>query len=207
MVEWIWKAALLTSTSSRPNALTVRSTALTAIGALRNVARDRYAAASFGLDSLLRQLCVPAFVQVEDRDIRALARKQHGDCTADAGIAAGDQRDLAFELLRPEVERCIVERRRLDLRFMAGFGVMLRRKGRRGIFSRAQLRRPRLLRRRGCILRIHTRLNLALLGHGGFGAAGRLRRLVDHWFLPCATMRPERARARRRREFTRRPGC
>jgi hypothetical protein len=40
-------------------------------------------------------------VQVDDRDVRALTRVQNGNGAADAGIAAGNQRNLAVELTGP----------------------------------------------------------------------------------------------------------
>ena len=48
-------------------------------------------------DDLLRLLRVVMFAEVEDRDVRALARVQSGDRATDSAVGTGDQRDLALE--------------------------------------------------------------------------------------------------------------
>ena len=75
---------------------------------------------------------VLVFVEVDDRDVGAFAREQHRDGAADAGVAAGDQRDLALELAAAFVVRRFEARREREVAFQAGFGEMLRR--RRSIF-------------------------------------------------------------------------
>ena len=118
---WTWKAALLTSTSSCPNSLTVRATALSQNFWLGDIAGDEQASSAFGFDLLLGEPRVVMFVQIGDGDIRAFAREENGHGPADAGIAAGDQRDLVLQFLRTEVKRCIVQRRRIERRFGSGF--------------------------------------------------------------------------------------
>ena len=72
------------------------------------------AAAAFCLDGRLRRLGILIFGEIGDGDVRALSREQHGDRPADAGIAAGDQRNLAVELLRAQIEGRIIHWRRFD---------------------------------------------------------------------------------------------
>src|SRR3546814_4991158 len=43
--------------------------------------------------------------QIDDRDMRALAREQRRDRTADAAIRARDDRDLALQPARPPIAR------------------------------------------------------------------------------------------------------
>src|SRR5262249_46590334 len=67
---------------------------------VRNIARDEQAGSPFFLD---RALCAPriiVLVKVGYRDVGAFARKEHGDRTSDAGIAAADECDHALQLVR-----------------------------------------------------------------------------------------------------------
>ena len=66
-----------------------------------DVARQQEAARALGLDRLARRLGVVVLVEIDDRDVGAFARVQDGDGAADAGIAAGDERDLARSFPEP----------------------------------------------------------------------------------------------------------
>ena len=66
-----------------------------------DVAGQHDAAAPFRLDGTLRLGGVLLLVEMRDRHIGTLAREQHRDCPPDAGIAAGDERDLVDELFDP----------------------------------------------------------------------------------------------------------
>ena len=63
--------------------------------------------------------------EIGDRDVGAFARVQHRDRAADAGIAAGDQRALAFELAGGLVFRGLVARLRIELRFEPDAALLL----------------------------------------------------------------------------------
>ena len=62
-----------------------------------DVAGDRYAAPAFALDEARRLLRVLSLVKIDDGHICAFAREEDRDGTADAAVAAGDQRHLALE--------------------------------------------------------------------------------------------------------------
>ena len=98
-----WKAALLTSTSSRPNASHRLARPPSAQNArVLHVAGDQQAAPALGLDAALRLLGVVVLVEVGDGDVGALAREQHRDRAADARVAAGDdRRDMPSSLPLP----------------------------------------------------------------------------------------------------------
>src|SRR3546814_1080686 len=61
--------------------------------------------------------------QIDDRDMRALAREQRRDRTADAAIRPRDDRDLALQPARPPIAR-----------FPIGFGFKAAFVARQGIF-------------------------------------------------------------------------
>ena len=88
------------------------------------------AAAAFLLDRALRLRGVVVFVEIGDGDIGAFAGEENGDRAADAGIAAGDERDLVLELVRALVMRRVVHRREFKVGFVPGLLEMLLRKGR-----------------------------------------------------------------------------
>src|SRR5690606_41842728 len=68
---------------------------------LLHVARNEQRAAPAGFDVLPRLFGVGLLPgEVDERDIRALAREDQRDGPADAGIAARDERRLALELAR-----------------------------------------------------------------------------------------------------------
>src|SRR5947209_600018 len=67
--------------------------------AVTDVPGDEQTAAALLLDSLLGDLRVALLgTEIGDGDIGALAGKQHGNRAADAGIAAGNDRDLVLQL-------------------------------------------------------------------------------------------------------------
>ena len=77
------------------------------------------------------------------RHIAAFAREQRGDRAADAGIRAGDQRDLVEQLVPALVIGCVIHRRGVKIGLTARFARMLLGKRRRGIDARAGLYRRR----------------------------------------------------------------
>ena len=86
-----------------------------------DIARQQNAAAAFLLDGPLGLLGVLVLVEIGDRDVGALARKEHGHRAADAGVAAGDQRDLVEQFLRALVVRRVVHRLELEVGLLPGF--------------------------------------------------------------------------------------
>jgi hypothetical protein len=62
-----------------------------------DVAGDGDRALAFLLDDLLRFGGVVVLAEINDRDVRTLAREQRRDTAADAAIGARDQRHLALE--------------------------------------------------------------------------------------------------------------
>jgi hypothetical protein len=64
---------------------------------LADVAPQQQRLAAFGLDQRRSLLSVAGLVQINDGEFRTLARKQHGNRTADAAVAAGNQHDLVGE--------------------------------------------------------------------------------------------------------------
>ena len=124
-----------------PSSSTVFSTASLQNSAIGDIARQENAAAPFLLDRALGLLGVLVLVEIGDRDVGALAREQHRDRAADAGIAAGDQRHLVEKLFRALVVRGVVHRLELELGLLARLAQMLVGERRRGIDARAGLHR------------------------------------------------------------------
>ena len=71
-------------------------------------------------DGALGLLGVLVLVEIDDRDIGAFARKEHGDGAADAGVAAGDQRHHVLELVRALVAGRLEHRRLIQILLGAG---------------------------------------------------------------------------------------
>src|ERR1044071_9311235 len=132
---------------------------------IAHVAGDEETAAAFvAFDDALRFFRVDLLdVEVDDRDVRAFAREQHRDRAADAGVAAGDDRDFALELAASLILRRAILRARLQLRFDAGLLLMLLRQRILRLLSRARLHGlvGFLVRRR---LRIDAALHSSLFG-------------------------------------------
>lgn len=100
---------------------------------LPHVAGDRDGAPPFGLDRFDGGPRVLGLLgEVHDRDVGAFAREQDGDGAADAGIPAGDQRDVVLQLagaavvrrreLRPRLHRVLAARWCEPLRGERRFG-------------------------------------------------------------------------------------
>jgi hypothetical protein len=68
--------------------------------------------------------------EMTNGDIGALAREQHGHRSSYARIAAGDERNLAFELARGAIFFRLKARSRIELRLDPGLLLMLLRKRR-----------------------------------------------------------------------------
>ena len=132
-----------------------------AVGRIAHVTGPQQAAASFLLHGAARGLGVGVFAQIGDGDVGAFACKQDGDGATDAGIAAGDDGDLSFQLFAAEIVRRVMARLQVEVGFDAGFGQMLLRH-----------RIDRLPARAGL-----DRLLLVLLRLGG--TVGGLRNLGD----------------------------
>src|SRR5205085_1690741 len=90
-----------------------------------DVALDHDAASAFVFDVALRLFGVAVGVEVDDGHVRALAGEEHGHGAADAGVAAGDERDHVLELAAAAIRGVVEHRARLDLRLDARLGVML----------------------------------------------------------------------------------
>jgi hypothetical protein len=75
---------------------------------------DQQRLLAFGLDGVRSDLGVLGFLQIDDGDLRPLAREQHGAGAANAGITAGDDRHLVLE--------AAIAR---ELRHVVGLGVHL----------------------------------------------------------------------------------
>ena len=150
-----WCAALFTSTSSRPKALTVRSTASVQNAGTRHVPGDQLAAATLGLHRDAGLLGVGLLGrQVDDGHVGPLAGEEDCHRPADAGVPAGDQRRQPGELARPLVERGQVERFRVHVGLQPRLGLRLRLEG------------------AGGFLRLRGRGHRASPGGGSGGVAG-----------------------------------
>ncbi len=99
----IWKAALLTRTSTRPNSSTAFGMIVLAVRAVGEVAGHQHAPAAGLLDVARGVLRVLVLVQVGDQDVGALAGEGDRDGPADAAVAAGDDRGLAGQPPRAAV--------------------------------------------------------------------------------------------------------
>src|SRR5690606_7270512 len=130
---------------------------------------------------------VAVLAQVDDGDVGALAREQHGDGAADAGVAAGDQRGPALELAAARVVGCEEARPRIQLVLVAGLALALLRQRvlrlaagpcldrllrglagllRGGLLRRLPLRARRVARVRLALDRALPRRRLLRLRHG-----------------------------------------
>jgi hypothetical protein len=92
---------------------------------LLDVARHEHAAAALGLDAAAGLFGIESFVEVGDGHVRTLAREQHGDSAADAGIGAGDDGRESFELAAAAVVRRKKPGREREFRLVAGLGDVL----------------------------------------------------------------------------------
>jgi hypothetical protein len=119
------------------------------------------------------------FVQVQHRHVRALAREQHRDRTANAGIAAGDDRGQAFEFAAALVVRREETRLQVQLVLVAGFREVLLRQRILRLPARAGLHRLRFVLARLAALAlvggVDAALDRALLRRDGSGRSGRCR--------------------------------
>ena len=86
---------------------------------IADIAREQDRLTTFRFDQPSGFLRVLVFLQIEDRDQRALARHRDGDRPADAGIAAGDDRLLSREPAAAFVTLFAVIGLGLHLRFIA----------------------------------------------------------------------------------------
>src|SRR5690606_5789554 len=100
---------------------------LDAVVAVGQVAGEQHAAPAFGLDQLPGVAGVLVLAQVGDRDVGALLGEGDGDGTADAGVAAGDERPLAGQQVSALVAAHLVARLRGHLAGAAGVALGLRR--------------------------------------------------------------------------------
>jgi hypothetical protein len=89
-----------------------------------DVARDLDACALLPFDRAQRLVGVLVFFEVDDGDLRALARHRHGHRPSDAAVAAGDQHDLILQLADAGVFRLVI-RPRMHLRFAARLVLLL----------------------------------------------------------------------------------
>ena len=87
------------------------------------VAREEQALAPFGAHQLLGICGIGVLIEIEDRDVRAFARKVHRDCTTDAAVTAADQRDLVPELAAATI--VVADRERLGDHFILAARLML----------------------------------------------------------------------------------
>ena len=116
------------------------------------------------------------FAEIGDGNIGAFPREQNGYRTADAGVGAGDQRDLSFQLLRAFVMWRIVHRREFKVCFFAWLLEMLLGEGWFWVTPRSGLHRPLAL---GLFLgsrsffAIDLGLYLPLFGSGGLRCLGK----------------------------------
>ena len=100
-------------------ALDIYYLAIAYLSTMRNWTSD----AAFRISQFLfyyRLLGVVLFVEVDDRDVGALARECDGDRAADAAVAAGDQGSPALELAAAAVLRALGLRTRRHLRLDPG---------------------------------------------------------------------------------------
>src|SRR3546814_1165993 len=72
---------------------------------LADVGLDRDRAPPFGLDDRGGFDGIGAVLEIDDRDVGALAREKRRDRAADAAVAAGDDRHLAVEAARARIAR------------------------------------------------------------------------------------------------------
>jgi hypothetical protein len=142
---------------------------------IANVAADQQAFPSFLLNRLPGALGILILFQVDNRNIGAFARVQHGDAAPDAAVTAGDDRNLALELPRAEIVRRVVKGLGIELVFVPGLRLMLLGKGQFRVAPRSRLHRPFVVRLlvlgMGAIAIVNSGLNTALLitrACGGF---------------------------------------
>lgn len=111
---------------------------------------------------------VTVFGEIADRHVGPLARKQHGNRSADAGIAAGNQGDFAGKFIRADIIGSVIERSRFNFRFLARFGQMLLGEGWLRIYPSAGLHgvAPLAGGSLPLILFVGFALDLALLQYG-----------------------------------------
>ena len=95
---------------------------------VRDIAGDENAFSPFGFDLFFRYLRVVMFIEVCDGDIRAFPGKQNGHGPADAGITAGNERNLVLQFPGPQVKRCVVQGRRIKPCLASRLALMLPRK-------------------------------------------------------------------------------
>ena len=112
-------AALLTSTSSRPNLLDRLLRPRPGRTPRRRCRRRGQALPALAPHRLGRLRASSCSSQIDDGDVGALAREQHRHRPADAAVAAGDDRHLAGEPSRTRVAGPIF-RARVHLRLAAG---------------------------------------------------------------------------------------
>jgi len=74
------------------------------------------------------------FIEVDNNYVRTFLRKGYSDCTADSAVSAGDQRYLAFELLRTMSSTILCARPRLHLILKARLAILLLPRTRRLFF-------------------------------------------------------------------------
>src|SRR3546814_5022683 len=70
-----------------------------------DIACDRQRLTPLGADDRGGLFGIVMLAQIDDRDMRALAREQRRDRTADAAIRPRDDRDLALQPARPPIAR------------------------------------------------------------------------------------------------------
>ena len=158
-----------------------------------DVAADQQAFTSLLLDSIHSALGVLLLFQVDDCNVGAFSRIQHGHAAPDPTVTAGDDRNLALELFRAEIMRRVVKRIGIEFVFVPGLGLMLLRKGQFGIAPRARLHRLFVVRRFAfhAIAVVNFGLNAALLGD-------RARGRLSHDLLPLVSAKATRdGRSRR----------
>ncbi len=79
---------------------------------IADIARDCDAASTLGLDRAAGLFGIGMLTQIDDRHVRALARKEHGNCASNTRVPAGDQANHAVELAAAHVGRRLVVRLR-----------------------------------------------------------------------------------------------
>src|SRR5947209_5941079 len=125
------------------------------------VARDQQRATPFGFHGIASLLRIHLlFRQINDCDIGAFARVQHSHSTANSGVAAGDQRDFAFQLLCAAIVWRLVAWLWIDLSVNPRTRLLLLRKWRlrltplRRLSLGAGIRRARAARPRALFARL-----------------------------------------------------
>ena len=111
-----WWAALLTSTSTRPNVSTVCATSERQCSASARSPRTSSHAPACTLDPVSGDLCIVVLLEVRGHDICALARERDRNGAADAAVRAGNHRDLADQPVMPLVALLAMIRGRLHRR-------------------------------------------------------------------------------------------